>query len=225
MVAHGNRPRLCEQHTQSARPCSRRWRYLNCRRCNFCTLSKAASGIYDKGLTPLLRRTGNLLPPCCGALQQLTVKICGFQQHETLNYARKLGTAIQLSHILRNIHRDTRVGKSTRPRMRCRNRVFHKKTSFNRATAITCRACWRLCRAGLEATAGTGSRQAAIQPVSCAQFIALLKKRRKNNDRTLNQQLNEQISLSPLHKLRSAWRTQSRANSRAPLKPRRKTTQ
>ncbi|VAW99750.1 hypothetical protein MNBD_GAMMA20-2547 [hydrothermal vent metagenome] len=141
-----------------------------------------------------------------GALQQLTAKICGFQQYETLNYARKLGTAIQqLSRILRNIHRDTRVGKSTRPRMRCRNRVFHKKTSFNRATAITCRACWRLCRAGLEATAGTGSRQAAIQPVSCAQFIALLKKRRKNNDRTLNQQLNEQISLSPLHKLRSAW--------------------
>ena len=155
-----------------------------------------------------------------GALQQLTAKICGFQQHETLDYALRLGTAIQLSHILRNIHSDTRRGKVYLPQNEMSQRGVAQKDFIQARCGDNMQSllATHIARADdyfeqalnlLPAQDRTAQRYSLIL---CAIHRALLKKLRKNNGRILNKQLNkqlnEQISLSPLHKLWIAWRTQ-----------------
>ncbi len=150
-----------------------------------------------------------------GTLQQLTAKICTFQQPETLDYARKLGTAIQLSHILRNIHRGTRRGKIHLPEDEMSQQGVSQKDFIPPRCSDNMQGLLaaQIARADdyfeqalnlLPAQDRAAQRYGLIL---CAIYRAMLKKLRKNNGHALNKPLNEQISLSPLHKLWIAWRT------------------
>lgn len=152
-----------------------------------------------------------------GALQQLTAKICGFQQPETLNYARKLGTAIQFSHLLRN--RDTRRGKIYPPRDEVSQQAISQKDFIQARYGDNMQSLLAAHIARIDDYFGQALNLLPVQDraaqrhslILCAIHRALLKKwqqkrqkrRRKNNLHALN----EQISLSPLHKLWIAWRT------------------
>ncbi len=57
---------------------------------------------------------------------------------------------------------------------------------------------------GLLALQDRAKQRYSLYPVRKSSRTTVLKKRRENNDHALN----EQISLSPLHKLWTAWRTQ-----------------
>ncbi len=146
-----------------------------------------------------------------GTLQQLTAKICTFQRQETLDYARKLGSAIQLSHILRNIHTDSRRGKIYLPRDEMSQHGVAQK-DFNQPrcsdnmqgllAAHIARADDYFEQAlGLLPTQDRATQRYGL--ILCAIYRAMLNKLQKNRCRVLN----EQISLSPLHKLWIAWRT------------------
>ncbi len=149
-----------------------------------------------------------------GALQQLTAKICGFQQPETLNYARKLGTAIQLSHILRNRNRDTRRGKIYPPRDEISQKDFIQARYGDNMQSLLAAHIARIDDYFEQALNLLPAQDRAAQRYSlilCAIHRAMLKKlQKKLQERRWTNKLhtlNEQISLSPLHKLWIAWRT------------------
>ncbi len=158
-----------------------------------------------------------------GALQQLTAKICGFQQPETPDYARKLGTAIQLSHILRTIHRDTRHGKIYLPQDEMSQQGVSQKDFIQARYGDNMQSLLAAHIARADDYFGQAlnllpAQDRAAQRYSlilCAIHRAMLKKLQKKMQTKLQEKLrknnlhvlNEQISLSPLHKLWIAWRT------------------
>jgi phytoene synthase len=146
-----------------------------------------------------------------GTLQQLTAKIGGFQQQETLDYALKLGTAIQFSHILRNTHADSRRGKLYLPRDEMSQHGISEKDfiqprcSDNMQDLLTA----QIARADdyfAQALSLLPAQDRAAQRYGLIQgaiYRTMLDKLQKNHCRVLT----EQISLSPLRKLWIAWRT------------------
>lgn len=150
-----------------------------------------------------------------GTLQQLTAKICAFQQPETLDYARKLGSAIQLSHILRNIHRNTRRGKIHLPEDEMSQQGVSQKDFIQPRCGDNMQGLLaaQIARADehfeqalnlLPAQDRAAQRYGLIQG---AIHRTMLNKLQKNPCHAWNKPLNEQTSLSPLHKLWIAWRT------------------
>jgi len=147
-----------------------------------------------------------------GTLQQLTAKIGGFQRHETLDYALKLGTAIQLSHILRNTHADTRRGKIYLPRDEMSQHGVSQKDFIqprcsDNIQSLLAAQITRTDEYFEQALSLLPAQDRAAQRYSlilCTIYRTMLNKLQKNNCRVLN----EQISLSPLRKLWVAWRTQ-----------------
>jgi len=69
----------------------------------------------EMDLTYSRYRSFDDLKPYCeknsGALQQLIATVLGGSQHPTQNYAQTLGTALQLTHNLRNLHYDAQRGR------------------------------------------------------------------------------------------------------------------
>ncbi len=148
-----------------------------------------------------------------GTLQQLTAKICGFQQSETLNYARKLGTAIQLGHILRN--RDIRRGTIHRPRNETSQQAISQKDFIQARYGDNMQG---LLAADIARTDDYFEQALTLLPIQdrAAQRYglilgaihrAMLKKLQKKLRKKTFHAWNERISLSPLHKLWIAWRT------------------
>ena len=146
-----------------------------------------------------------------GALQQLTARIGGFRSEATLDYALTLGSAIQLSHILRNIHADARRGKLYLPRDEILQHGVTEKDFIQAHCSDNMQGLLaaQIDRANdhfeqaqvlLPAQDRSAQRYGLIQAAICR---VLLNKLRKNPCRALN----EQISLSPLRKLWITKRT------------------
>jgi len=146
-----------------------------------------------------------------GALQQLTARISGFRCEETLDHALTLGSAIQLGHILRNIHTDARRGKLYLPRDEMSQHGVTEKDFIQAHCSDNMQGLLaaQIARADdylkqaldlLPARDSAAQRYGLIQAAICR---ALLNKLRKKPCRALH----EQISLSPLRKLWLARRS------------------
>ncbi len=146
-----------------------------------------------------------------GTLQQLTARISGFRCEETLDHALALGSAIQLTHLLRNIHADARGGRLHLPQDEMAQYGVTEKDFIqarcndnmqNLLAAQIERAQGRIIQALslLPARDRSAQRAGLIQAAICR---ALLDKLRKSPCRAMN----EQVSLTPLRKLWIAKRT------------------
>lgn len=154
-----------------------------------------------------------------GVVGLLSAEIFGYRNRQTLKYATELGTAFQLTNILRDVHEDARRGRIYLPREALARHGVNEQDilSFQHTPqtqalfAEVLQRARRHYRSALDLLPDEDRHAQRAGLIMAAIYQATLDELERDGLRVLDRR----VALTPLRKLWIAWRTARRESRRA----------